>query len=121
LRRATCARAIPAEAAGLSHVRPFIRGSNQARGQRILRRELGILGGILLVVVAVLTVLLVVWLPAPGASAISGLDTDQLALLAVLFGVVGACMSSIQRTTTNRTQRPVPGMRAAMWASLPGR
>jgi hypothetical protein len=93
-------------------------GSNQARGQRILRRELGILGVILLVAVAMLTVLLVVWLPLPGASGISGLATDQLALLAVLFGVVGACMSSIQRTTSTRTQRRVPGMRAAMWASF---
>jgi hypothetical protein len=103
-------------------------GSNQARGRRVLRRELMILGAILLAATATITALLVVWLPVPQpatlptaqgvpSSPFTGLATDRLAVLAALFGVVGACMSSIQRAT-KRSWIRVPGLRVATWASL---
>jgi putative (di)nucleoside polyphosphate hydrolase len=101
--------------------------SNRMRSQRILRRELAILGVILVVAAAALAALLVAWLPAPqpepppGAAAASsplaGLASDRLAVLAVLFGVLGACISSIQRATSRRPMR-VPDLRSAMWAGL---
>jgi hypothetical protein len=103
-------------------------GSNQARGQRVLRRELAILAVILLAVAGTLVALLVAWLPDPqpqpssslpaASSPLSGLATDQLAVLAALFGAIGACISSIQRATSSRRWERVPGLRAAMWASL---
>jgi hypothetical protein len=104
-------------------------GSNQARSQRILRRQLAILALILLATVGILVTLLVAWLPAPqpetlpeptatSLSPLSGLATDRLAVLTVLFGVLGACISSIQRATSMRRRLRVPGLRAAMWASL---
>jgi hypothetical protein len=104
-------------------------GSNQARGHRVVRRQLATLAVILSTTVGILVALLVAWLPAsqpqpspsaPAASSspLSGLASDRLMVLAVLFGVVGACISSIQRATSRRTRMGVPGLRAAMWASL---
>ena len=104
-------------------------GSNQARGQRVLRFELAILALVLLTTAVILVALLVAWLPAPqpqpspnpsaaSSSPLSGLATDRLVVLAVLFGVIGACISSIQRATSRRRWMRVPGLRAAMWASL---
>jgi hypothetical protein len=104
-------------------------GSNQARGQRVLRRQLAILAVVLLMTTGILVALLVAWLPAsqpqpsPSAPAapsspLSGLAADRLLVLAVLFGVVGACISSIQRATSSRTRMLVPRQRATMWASL---
>ena len=104
-------------------------GSNQARGHRVLRHQLTTLAVILLMTVGILVALLVAWLPAPQpqpspstpaapSSPLSGLAPDQLLVLAVLFGIVGACISSIQRATSSRTQMRVPGQRTAMWASL---
>jgi hypothetical protein len=102
-------------------------GSNQARGQRVVRRELAILAVVLLAVAGTLVALLVAWLPEPprspsppaaASSPLSGLATDQLAVLAALFGAIGACISSIQRATSRRKWERVPGLRAAMWASV---
>jgi len=104
-------------------------GSNQARGQRVLRRQLAILAVVLLMTTGILVTLLVAWLPAsqpqpsPSAPAapsspLSGPATDRLLVLAVLFGVVGACISSIQRATSRRIRMLVPRQRATMWASL---
>jgi hypothetical protein len=104
-------------------------GSNQARGQRVLRRQLAILAVVLLMTTGILVALLVAWLPAPQpqpspsapaapSSPLAGLATDRLLVLAVLFGVVGACISSIQRATSTRTRMLVPRQRATMWASL---
>ncbi|HKE97884.1 MAG TPA: NUDIX domain-containing protein [Actinomycetes bacterium] len=97
--------------------------SSQARRQRVLRRELAIVTGILLATTLVLAVLLLAWLPASRPSAatpsavLRGLSTGRLALLSALFGVAGACVSTLQRAT--RRPRPrVPGLRAATWASL---
>jgi putative (di)nucleoside polyphosphate hydrolase len=103
-------------------------GANEARGRRVLRRELVILGTVLLVATATITALLIAWLPVSQSatpatvqgvpsSPFTGLATDRLAVLAALFGVVGACMSSIQRAT-KRSRMPVPGLRVATWASL---
>jgi hypothetical protein len=104
-------------------------GSNQARSQRVLRRQLATLAVILLTTVGILVALLVAWLPTPQpqpspstpaapSAPLSGLAPDRLLVLAVLFGIVGACISSIQRATSRRTRMRVPGQRAAMWASL---
>jgi hypothetical protein len=95
-------------------------GSNQARGQRVVRRQLATLAVILLTTVGILVALLVAWLPAPQPqpsastpaaplSPLSGLAPDRLLVLAVLFGVVGACISCIQRATSRRTRMRVPG------------
>jgi putative (di)nucleoside polyphosphate hydrolase len=101
--------------------------SNRMRGQRIVRLELAILGVVLAAAAAILAALLVVWLPAPqpqtqaGAlatsSPLAGLATDRLAVLAALFGILGACISSIQRATSRRPMR-IPDLRSAMWAGL---
>jgi hypothetical protein len=103
--------------------------SNQARAQRLLRRQLAILAVVLLATAGILMALVVAWLPAsqPGPSSsgptvpsspLSGLATDQLAVLAALFGIIGACISSMQRTTSDRRRMRVPQLRAASWASL---
>jgi putative (di)nucleoside polyphosphate hydrolase len=102
-------------------------GSNRMRGQRVVRRELAILAVVLLAAAGTLASLLVAWLPAPqpqsppdvvaASSPLAGLATDRFAVLAMLFGVLGACISSIQRATSRHPMR-VPDLRAAMWAGL---
>jgi putative (di)nucleoside polyphosphate hydrolase len=99
--------------------------SNRMRSQRVLRLELAILGVVLVAAAATLAALLVVWLPAPrpssgapaASSPLAGLATDRFAVLAVLFGILGACISSIQRATSRRPLR-IPDLRSAMWAGL---
>ena len=104
-------------------------GRNQARGQRVLRRELAILAAVLLGAGGILLALIVAWLPnsAPqssatevlrGSAAVAQLATDRTAILAVLFGITGACISSMQRATSRPSWMRVPSMRAAMWVSL---
>jgi putative (di)nucleoside polyphosphate hydrolase len=131
-RRRAVERLVPADGPGptaaelveaFQHIDAY--NSNQARAQRVLRGELSVLAVVLLATVGALGVLLVAWLPAPqpapaaavSSSSLAGLATERLAVLAVLFGVVGACISSVQRATS-RSRRSVPKLREAMWASV---